>query len=435
MLNISKRKELKVKSKVKPIDECSALLEIEASRETIEKAFDEVYDEIHKVAIIPGFRAGKAPKDMVKVNYAKATKEEVLKRLVPEGYKKALQEHGITPMGMPEISDLVFEENKPFKFKAKIETRPKFKLKAYKGLSLEKKKAVITDEDMNNTLKSLQEVNAKYTTPEDRPIKMGDYVVSDLECFVDGKAIHKKRENLWLTVEKDSFIPGLSDKLVGMKKGDVADIEARLPEKYPDVKLAGKDARYHLVAKEIKERKLPDIDDELAKDLGKASLEELKKEIGKELEARAISTAELNVENQLLAKIIDDNVFGVPASFVVRQLDRMVADAKRKLQERGFNKEELDKKDGEFKTKYKGDAERQIRLLFILDEIADKEKIEVNDEDLKSAYSMIASQSGKTEDVVKAYYIKEDLVDNLKDKIREGKTVKFLLDNSNITEK
>ncbi len=424
-----------MRSKVKSIDECSALLEIEASRETIEKAFDEVYDEIHKVAVIPGFRAGKAPKGMVKINYAKAAKEEVLKRLVPEGYKKALQEHGIMPVGMPEISDLVFEENKPFAFKAKIETRPKFKLKAYKGLNLERKKAAITDEDVNNTLKSLQEVNAKYTAPEERPIKMHDYVVSDLECFVDGKAVHKKRENLWLTVEKDSFIPGLSEKLVGMKKGDEVDIEAKLPEKYPDAELAGKDAKYHLVAKEIKERKLPDIDDEFAKDLGKASLEELKKDIAKELEARAISTAEINVENQLLNKVIDDNVFGVPASFVARQLDRMIEDAKRKLQEKGFNREELDKKDGEFKAKYKEDAERQIRLLFILDEIADREKIDAGDEDLGSAYGMIASQSGKTKDAVRAYYEKEGLVDNLKDKIREGKTVKFLLDNSNITEK
>ncbi|MFH1189613.1 MAG: trigger factor [Candidatus Omnitrophota bacterium] len=424
-----------MRSKVKPIDECSALLEIEASKEAIAKAFDEVYDEIHKVAVIPGFRAGKAPKDMVRINYAKAAKEEVLKRLVPESYRKAIEEHGITPIGMPEISDLVFEDDKPFTFKAKIETRPKFKLKAYKGLSFEKKKAAVTGEDVNSMLKSLQEMNAKYTSPEARPIKLGDYVVSDLECFVDGKAVHKKRENLWLTVEKDSFIPGLADKLVGMNKGEEADIEAKLPEKYPDAKLAGKNARYHLVAKEIKERNLPDIDDELAKDLGKSSLEELKKDIAKELEARAVSAAETDVENRLLDRIIDDNVFGVPASFVAKQLERMVEDAKKKLQERGFNREELDKKDAEFKAKYKADAERQIRLLFILDEIAVREKIEAGDEEVLEAYRSIASHSGKGEDAVRAYYEKEGLVESLKERIREGKTVKFLLDNSNITEK
>jgi len=336
---------------------------------------------------------------------------------------------------MPEISELIFEEDKPLTFKAKIETRPKFKLKTYKGLSLEKKKISVTDEDVNNTLKSLQEVNAKYIASDDRPIQMGDYVVSDLECFVDGKAIYKKRENLWLTVEKDSFIPGLSEKLIGLKKGEEVSIDAKLPEKYPDAKLAGKDARYQVLAKEIKERKLPDIDDEFAKDLGKESLESLKKDIAEELEARAKSSAEIEVENQLLGKIVNDNAFRVPASLVARQLDHMVEDAKKRLRERGFGKDDLDKKDKEFKDKFKDDAERQVRLLFILDEISDKEGIEASDEDIAGAYKSIASQSGKTEDAVRAYYEKEGLVDNLKEKIREGKTVKFLLDGSNITEK
>ena len=424
-----------MKTKAKPIDECSTLLEIEASREVIERAFDEVYNEIVKVANIPGFRVGKAPKEMVKLNYAKAAREEVLKRLVPEGYKKALQDHDIVPVGMPEISEVNFEEGKPLIFKARVDTRPKFKLKAYKALNLERKKPQITDEDINNTLKSLQEMNAKYTSPDDRPIQMGDYVVSDLECFVDGKAAHKKRENLWLTIEKDSLVPGLSEKMVGLRKGEEIDIETKLPEKYPDSKLAGKIARYHVLAKEIKERKLPSIDDEFAKDLGKGSLEELKKEIAKELETRARSSSEINVENQLLGKLMDDNVFHVPSSFVARQLEHMVNDAKRRLQERGFGKEDLDKKDKEFKDKFKDDAVRQVRLVFILDEIADKEKIEVTDEDVAGAYKSIAARSGKTEEYVRTSYEKESLVDNLKDKIREGKTVKFLLDSSNITEK
>lgn len=424
-----------MKSKVRPIDACSTLLEIEASKEVIEKAFDEVYDEIVKVANIPGFRVGKAPKNMVKISYAKAAKEEVLKRLVPEGYKKALLEHGITPVGMPEISDLIFEDDKPLTFKARVEVRPKFKLKNYKGLSLEKKRPVVTDDDINNTLKSLQDINAKYVTPDDRPVQMGDYVVSDLECAVDGKAIHKKRESLWLVMEKESFIPGLADKMAGLKKGESVDIDAKLPEKYPDPKLAGKDAKYHILVKEIKERKLPAIDDELAKDLNKGSLEELKSDIRKELEARAVSMSDMEVENQLLGKIIDDNVFPVPASFVARQLNHMVDDAKRKLMERGFGKDDLDKKDKEFRDKYKDDAEKQIRLLFILDEIAGRESIEVKDEDLDDAYRSMASQSGKTEEAVRAYYKKEDLTDNLRDKLREVKTIKFLLDNSKITEK
>lgn len=424
-----------MKFKAKSIEECSTLFEIEVSKEAIGKAFDEVYDEITKIANIPGFRVGKAPKEMVRIHYAKDAREEALKRLIPEAYRRALQEHDVTPVSMPEISDVVFEEDKPLTFKAKVDSRPKFKLKNYKGLKLEKKKTVVTDADIDNTLKSLQEVNAKYIAADDRPVKMGDYVVSDLECFVDGKPVHKKRENIWLTVEKESFIPGLADNMIGMKKGEEKDFEAKLSDKYPDKNLACKDAKYHVLVKEIKERKLPAIDDEFAKDLGKANLEEVRKEIAKELEARAKATSEVDLENQLLGKLMDENVFGVPSSFVSRQLDHMVEDAKRRLQERGFTKEDLDKKDKEFQEKFKDDALRQVRLLFILDEIANKENVDVTEKDLSEAYKVIANQYGKTEEEIKAHYEKEDFVDNLKDKIREGKTVKLLLDSSTITEK
>ncbi|MBN2453784.1 MAG: trigger factor [Candidatus Omnitrophica bacterium] len=424
-----------MKSRVKPVEECSTLFEIEVSRETIARAFDEVYDEITKVANIPGFRVGKAPKDMVRLHYAKDAKEEVLKRLVPDAYRKALQEHGIIPVSMPEISDLVFEEDKPITFKARVDTRPKFKLKPYKGLALTRKVLKITDEDIDKTLKSLQGVNAKYISAGDRPVQMGDYVVSDVECFVDGKPAHKKRENLWLTMEKETFIPGLADKMVGMKKGEEKDIEAKLHENYPDKNLAGKDARYHIAVKEIKERKLPAIDDEFAKDLGRENLEDLKKEVLKELEARSKASGEADLENQLLGKLMDDNVFQVPSGFVARQLKHMVDDAKRRLLERGFNKEELDKKDKEFSDKFRDDAVRQVRLIFILDEIADKEKVEVSDEDVVNAYKAVSLQSGKPEAEIKAYYEKEGLVESLKEKIREGKTVKFLLDNSTVTDK
>ena len=424
-----------MKFKTKSIEECSTLFEIEISKDTIGKAFDEVYDEITKVASIPGFRVGKAPKDMVRLHYAKDAREEALKRLIPEAYSKALKEHGITPVSMPEISEVSFEEDKPLTFKAKVDIRPKFKLKNYKGLKLEKKKVTIADEDIDNTLKSLQGVNAKYISADDRQVQMGDYVVSDLDCFVDGKAVHKKRESLWLTVEKDSFIPDFAEKVIGMKKGEERDFVAKLPDKYPDKTLAGKDANYHILAKEIKERKLPAIDDEVAKDLGKENLVELKKEVAKELEARAKTASEVNIENQLLGKLTDDNVFNVPSSFVSRQLDHMVEDAKRRLLERGFNKEELDKKDKEFQDKYRDEATRQVRLLFILDEIANQEKVEASDEEVTDAYKAIAAQYTKTEEEVRAHYEKEGLVDNLRDKIREGKTVKFLLDNSSITEK
>ena len=424
-----------MKTKAKSIEECQTLFEIEVTKETLDKAFEDVYDEIIKVANIPGFRVGRAPKELVKKRYEKSAKEEVLKRLIPEAYKRALEDHGIAPITLPEISDVQLEEGKSLIFKARTETRPKFKLKNYKGIRIEKKKIAVKDGDVDKTLDNLREANAKYVGIENRQLQFGDYAVSDLDCFVEGKPIHKKRENLWVYVDKDSITPQLCEKMTGMAKGEERDIDVALPENYPDKTLAGKPARYHISLKEIKMKVLPNLDDEFAKDLNKDSLEILKKEVSKELENRMRLGAEVDMENQLLNKIMDDNVFDVPPSFVARQLSYMVEDAKRRLAEKGFKKDDLDKRGKELAGKFKNDASRQVRLLFILDEIASLEGIKLDDADLNEAYKSISAQTGKSEKEVREYYQEEDLVEGLKEKLKEEKVIKFLLDKAEVVEK
>ena len=424
-----------MKAKAKNTEECTTLFEIQVPKDAIDKAFEEIYKEIVQVANIPGFRVGKAPIDLVKKQYAKDARSEVLKRVIPDSYRDALEEHKIDTIGLPEITDVNLGEDKILSYKAKVETRPKFKLKDYKGIKIEKKKLEIKQEDIDKTLENFREMSAKYTAVEDRPAQMGDYAVSDLECFVDGKPAHKKRESLWLFLEKESLIKGLSEKMTGMKPQEERDIEVTLPENYPDKKLAGKLAKYHVKVKELKMRVLPNVDDEFAKDLGKDNLVDLKKAVQEEMEARALANSEVDTENQLLNKLMDDNVFGVPPTFVKRQLDFMIEDAKKHLVAKGFSREELDKKDKEFAEKFKEEASRKVRLLFILDEIARAEKIEVTEKDIDDAYRSVAARAGKTEGEVREYYKKEDLVGNLEEKIRESKTIQFLLKNAEIAEK
>lgn len=424
-----------VKSKVKKVEECVSSIDIEVPKETVDQAFEEVYDEIAKAATIPGFRAGKAPKDLVRKHYAKHAGDEVLKRLLPDAYQKALETHKLKPVGMPAISDVDFAEGKVLTFRARINTRPEFTLKNYKGIKLDRKAVSVTPQDIEKTIESLREMHAKYLAADDRPARDGDYVVCDLACTVDGKEAHKKRENVWMAIEKESFIPGLAEKIAGMKKDEERDIDVVLPEKYPDKSLAGKKAVYRVTVKGIKTRQLPAVDDEFAKDLGKETLAALKEAISTELDARMKASAAVETENQLLNHLTAENTFPVPAAFVKRQLDFMVENSKQKLLEKGFKKEDLDKKDEEFRAKFKDDAIRQVRLLFILDEIATDEGIEVSDEDVAASYRSLSAQAGRTEEEVKAYYEKEELVDNLVDKIREEKTIAFLLKNAVITEK
>lgn len=424
-----------MKAKAKTLEECLTLFEIEIPKETVDQAFEEVYSEMAKVASIPGFRPGKAPKELVKKHYSKEAKKEVVKHLVPNAYQKVIDEHKIDPIGYPDITDLVFEEGKEMSFKAKIDTRPKFKLKNYKGIQIEKKKTQVNPEDIDKALDNLRQYSAKYVAVEDRPARMDDYVVSDLDCFVDGKPAHKKRENLWLYIDKGSVMSGLTEKMIGMNKNDQRDIEVELSKDYPDKNIAGKKAMYHVKAKEIKVRSLPNIDDDFAKDLGKESLESLKKEVAKELENKMRSDNEIATENQLLNKIIDENVFAVPPGLVKKQIHMMSENAKARLLEKGFKKEDLDKKDGELEERFKGDALRQVRLLFILDKIAKDEGVKADDKDLEDAYKSISIRSGKSEKEIKEYYEKEGIVDNLLERIKEEKTISLLLKSAEIKEK
>lgn len=423
-----------MRSKVKIIEPCTTLFEIDVPKETVTEAFAEVYAEIAKVAQIPGFRAGKAPLDLVKKRHGADAREEVLKRLVPDAYRKALEEHKVDPLGLPDVSDVDFDEGKALLFKATVATKPKFTLKKYTGIAIKKKKAALDQADVAKTIENLRGINAKYDPIEDRPVQMGDYVVSDLECFVDGKPAHKKRENLWLAVEAESLIPGLNEKMVGMTRGEEREIDVVLPEKYPDKSIAGKKALYRVKAKEIKVRRLPALDDEFAKDLGKVDLAELRKAIATELEQRMAADSDIDVENQLLKKLIDDNAFPVPQGLVARQTELMVHDAHERLMAKGFKKEDLAKRDGEFAAKFKEDAARHVRLMFILDAIASAEHIEPQPADLEKAFGSIAERASQPVEKVRAYYEKEGLVENLTEKIREEKTIRWLLDHAKIAE-
>jgi trigger factor len=423
-----------MKTKAKAVEECSTIFEIELPKETIDKAFEEIYNEMVKEASIPGFRPGKAPKELVKKRYQKEAKKEVLERLVPDAYRKAVEQHKIDPIGYPDITDLVFEEGKAMFFKARVDTRPKFKLTNYKGIKIEKKKTVVKDEDITKALDNLRQYGAKYVAVEDRPVQMDDYVVSDLDCTVDQKPAHKRRDNLWLYIDKGSLMSGLTEKMIGMNKGEEREIEVDLPKEYPDKNLAGKKAVYHVKAKEIKVRSLPDIDDEFAKDLKKENLEELKKEVARELENKMRSDNEIAAENQLLDKITADNNFAVPSAFVKKQIHIMTENAKARLVSKGFKKEDLDKKDSEFSERFKDNAPKQVRLLFILDRIAKDEGITADEKDLEGAYKSISIQSGKSEKDVREHYEKEGIVDSLLERIREEKTIDFLLKNAEIKE-
>jgi len=422
-----------MKTRIKSIEECRKLLQIEVSKELVKKTTEEVYENIKKVAKIPGFRPGSAPLDLLVKHYSKDAKDEVLRRLIPEGYKGALKSHKVMPIGEPEISKIDFDFEKQLNFEAEVDTYPSFKLKNYKGIKVTKKRISVTDQEMKDAISRIQNMSAKYNDAA-RPVKKGDYAVCDVEAFMDGKLITKKNNNMWVQAEKNASLLGMGEELIGLNKGDSKEIESKLPDNYPDKKYAGKLAKFKIVVKEVKEKVLPELNDEFAKTMKIDSADTLKKEIETQLFARKENGLKIDMENQILDKLLKDNKFSIPSNIAKRQKGVFAKRLEMELLQKGLPKDEVDKKIKELDSKLNEDAVDKVRIYFMLDDIAAKENIEVNKDDVEQRLKTIASSTQRPVEEVKKYYEKEHLIGGLAEEIKEVKVLEFLLKNANATE-
>ncbi|MGB2705725.1 MAG: trigger factor [Candidatus Omnitrophota bacterium] len=422
-----------MKTRIKNIEECRKLFKIEVPKELVEKITKEVYLEIKKVAKIPGFRPGSAPQDLLEKHYSKDAEEQVLKRIIPEGYKKALEIHSVMPAGLPRVFNVDFEKGTPLTFEAEVDTRPVIKRLNYRGIRVRKKRISVSEVEINEALSKLREMCAKYHDVA-RPVKKGDYAVCEVETFIDGRTVTKKNKNMWIQADKEASLLGMGEELIGLTKGQAKEIEAKLPEDYPDKKYAGKLAKFKVLVNEVKEKKLAALDDTLARSMNTESLEALKKRIESELYARKENSLKINMKNQILEKFLKEHKFSVPSGMVARQKEVLAKRLQMELLRKGVPKEETEKKVKELDSKLGQDARDKIRIYFILDDIALKEKIEINDNDIEERLKSIALSTGQPPEEVRKYYEKENLTGGLAEEIKESKVLEFLLKEAEVIE-
>ncbi|MCX5716172.1 MAG: trigger factor [Candidatus Omnitrophica bacterium] len=424
-----------MKKKVKHIEECRKSIEIEVSPAEFKKHINEFYEKIQKVAAVPGFRAGKAPRDLLEKHYSERATKEVVEDLIAHSYRQALEESGFMPLGYPEVNDVKLDEANTLFFKVEFNTRPKLELKNYKGLQAKKKRAEIKDEDVEKSINSLRDANARFKTSEGRSVKIGDYIVCDSEILVEGKPIAKKRENIWMPVEEKSYVPGLSAGLAGANAGDQKEIETQLPPDFPIKGCAGKKAVFRINVKEVKEKQLPNIDDEFAKDLGYNTLAELRESVRKMLEGQAAMQARDGLENQLIEKLLSANPdFEVPSSIINSQVEHLVEDEKKRLLKQGLKEDDIKGKEKELIEKYRPLASKQVKTMFVLNEIADKEKISASDEEVDAVLEEIAGRSRQSKEKVEKYYEDNDLLHGLRTDIINKKVLDFLIKEAKVEE-
>ncbi len=419
-----------MKVSVKDTKNCEKTLKIEVGSDRIQEAYDAFYKAIAPNAKIPGFRPGKAPLHIVAMHYRGEAKEQVLKDLLSDSYQQAVEEESLEPLGYPEVRDIKFDEEK-LSFEASVEVRPKIKLSKVKGLSAKKEPVSAKPGEVEESLKRIQESLAQYKAVEDRPSALGDFVIADYACEVEGKEVEKRPDD-WFELKEDEFLKGFSKQLVGSKPGEEREVRVTFPADMNRQELAGKEAVFKIKVKEIKTKVLPELNDDLAREAGEHNtLAELKEKIEKELMAEKEKTAESAYEKALLDELIKANKMDLPPKLVERRVSYMIDQARQHLEQQGGAGDEFEKQKDKMKEGFRPEAERQVHLALLLEEIAAKEDITVTDEDVKKHFTKISERFRQPVETVEKYYQgREEALESLKDQIRSEKTVEFIKQNA-----
>ncbi|MCY7949919.1 trigger factor [Bacillus inaquosorum] len=410
------------------------VLTVEVDAETFKTALDDAFKKVVKQVSIPGFRKGKIPRGLFEQRFGvEALYQDALDILLPVEYPKAVEEAGIEPVDRPEIDVEKIEKGENLIFTAKVTVKPEVKLGDYKGLGIEKDDTAVTDEDVQNELKALQERQAELVVKEEGAVEEGNTVVLDFEGFVDGEAFEGgKAENYSLEVGSGSFIPGFEDQLVGLEAGAEKDVEVTFPEEYHAEELAGKPAVFKVKIHEIKAKELPELDDEFAKDIDEEveTLAELTEKTKKRLEEAKENEADAKLREELVLKASENAEIDVPQAMVDTELDRMLKEFEQRLQMQGMNLELYTQFSGQdeaaLKEQMKEDAEKRVKSNLTLEAIAKAENLEVSDEEVDAELSKMAEAYNMPVENIKQAI---GSTDAMKEDLKVRKAIDFLVEN------
>ncbi len=373
---------------VEKLEKGMAKLTIEVPFEELDKAIEKVYQQQKSKISIPGFRKGKVPRAMVERMYGKGVfLEDAANQIIPDAYEKAYDECGEEITSTPKIEAVQLEPGKPFIFTAEVALKPEVTLGKYKGVKVDKVDTSVTDAEIDEAIEKERENNARSINVTDRPVKDKDDTIIDFDGYVDGVAFAGgKGENYPLTIGSGAFIPGFEEQLIGKNIGEECEVNVTFPEDYHAEDLAGKAAVFKCVVKEIKEKELPELDDEFASEVSEFdTLKEYKEDIKKNLSEKKIKNAQDAKEEAVVDAIIADAKMEIPDAMLETQQRQMIEEFAQNIKQQGLSFDQYLQFTGmstdKFMDQVKPQAEKRIKSRLVLEAIVKAENIEVTDED------------------------------------------------------
>ena len=411
---------------------------ITVDNDKFEAAITKAYNKNKGKFNIPGFRKGKAPKQIIESQYGKGVfYNDAIDMLFPEVYPTALDELNIDPINRPDLDIEEISKDNGLVMVINVEVKPEVKLGEYKGIEISKPEYTVNEEEADLRLEEMRNRASRLVDVEDRAIEAGDTAIIDFEGFQDGVAFEGgKGENYSLVIGSNTFIPGFEDQLVGKNKGEEVEVNVEFPAEYHAENLAGKPANFKVVVKNVQRKELPELNDEFAADTTEFNtLDELKADLRTKLEEEAKNRAEAEMRNSLVEKVSEATELEVPEAMIEAQLDNMMMELNYQLQYQGLQLQQLLEMTGrtieEIKAERREEATKLVKSSLILEAIAKAENVEVSEEEIEAELAKMAQMYNMEVEKIKSAMRPADLED-IKGQLTIRKTIDLLVDNSKL---
>lgn len=419
-------------------------VQVEVPADVVSRETENVINKMQRVARLPGFRRGKVPTTVIRQRFGEEIKSEVVEALVPRYFHQETAKQGLVPVSQPRVSDLHLHEGEPLRFKATFEVLPEIEVSGYNEIRVDRPDTSVKDEEIEQSLTNLREQQASYAAIEDRPLENGDFAQVSFTGVPKNSAGGPEAaptqgaqkpvavDEVMVEVGGANTVRDFSDNLRGTRPGETRTFEVNYPEDFNDRRLAGKTFEYTVQVKGVKQKQLPELNDEFAKSVGSfASLDELKQRIRESLEQEKQRSAEHEGKEKILDELVKRHEFEVPDALVDRQVDLRLERGLRALAAQGMKAEDMRRMDFErLRAGQRDAAVREVKANLLLDKIADQEKIEVSDQEIDGEIEAVAQQSQQTAEAVKARLSKEGALERIRSRLRTEKTLDYLYKKS-----
>jgi trigger factor len=389
-----------------------------------------------KSARLPGFRAGHVPASIIRQRFGEGLKSDVAEALIPKYFRREAEKQGLIPVSQPRVSDLHIHDGEPLRFKASFEVLPEIQVEGYKELRADKPEIVVGDEEVEQALDNVREQHATYTSVEGRPLQEGDFAQASMDgrpkdtSDPNTKPVHM--DDVLIEIGGKNTVPEFTQNLTNASSGEERTFDVIYPEDSPDKRLAGKTFVYTVKINGIKQKSLPELNDDFAKELGEfTNLDQVRKQIRENILAEKSQTAEREAKDKIVDQLVKRNDFEVPESLVDRQIDLRLERGLRALAAQGMKMEDMKKMDlSRLRGAQREQAVQDVKSSLLLERIADLEKIEVSEDEMNREIESLAKQSKQTSEAVRARLTQDGGLDRIRMRIRSEKTLDFLYHQS-----